>query len=197
MSKREIAGGLKHNIEDLLDALVKNLNKNSILSEEDLKQFEETPERYLRWLFEFFQPVDLETELEETLKVFAIGHGERLIVETDIVAYSICPHHLLPVKYTVAIGYTCNGKVLGASKLARLIDLFASMPLLQEVFTERIVKALMDSKVATGAGVYVEGEHLCMQMRGVKKAGKLVTMEFGGKLGEENWKNEFLRFVGK
>lgn len=107
---------------------------------------------------------------------FDIGHSEMVLVK-DIPFYSTCEHHLVPFHGQAHIGYIPgeNGKVTGLSKLARLVDLYAKRPQVQERLTTQIVEALEEHLQPRGAIVVVECEHLCMSMRGVKKPGAVTT----------------------
>ncbi|RKW69385.1 GTP cyclohydrolase I FolE [Galactobacter caseinivorans] len=109
-------------------------------------------------------------------KSFDIGHSELVVVK-DIPFYSTCEHHLVPFHGRAHVGYIPGegGKVTGLSKLARLVDLFAKRPQVQERLTTQIVEALETHLEPRGAIVVVECEHLCMSMRGVKKPGTLTT----------------------
>lgn len=104
--------------------------------------------------------------------VFEIGHDELVLVR-DIEVYSTCEHHLLPFHGVAHVGYipALDGRVTGLSKLARLVDVFAKRPQVQERLTSQVADALMQLLDAQGVIVVVECEHLCMSMRGVHKPG--------------------------
>ena len=103
---------------------------------------------------------------------FDIGHDEMVMVR-DIELWSMCEHHLVPFTGVAHVGYIPaeSGKITGLSKLARLVDLYAKRPQVQERLTTQIADALMEILEARGVIVVIEAEHLCMTMRGVKKAG--------------------------
>jgi GTP cyclohydrolase I len=103
---------------------------------------------------------------------FDIGHDEMVLVR-DIELWSMCEHHLVPFTGVAHIGYIPaeSGKITGLSKLARLVDVYAKRPQVQERLTTQIADSLMQLLDARGAIVVIEAEHLCMTMRGVKKAG--------------------------
>jgi GTP cyclohydrolase I len=109
-------------------------------------------------------------------KTFDEAH-EELILVTDIPMYSTCEHHLLSFHGVAHIGYIPNshGKVIGLSKLARLVDLYAKRPQVQERLTSQLADALMRKLDPSGAIVVIEAEHLCMAMRGVRKPGARTT----------------------
>jgi GTP cyclohydrolase IA len=141
----------------------------------------ETPGRVARALAEQFgglllQPADVLTT------VFDAGHEDMVLVR-DIEVYSTCEHHLVPFFGRAHLGYIPNekGQITGLSKLARLVDLFARRPQVQERMTTQIADALMDTLEPRGVIVIIEAEHLCMSMRGVRKPGaKTVTSAVRG-----------------
>jgi GTP cyclohydrolase I len=103
---------------------------------------------------------------------FDIGHDEMVLVK-DIELWSMCEHHLVPFTGVAHVGYipSEDGQITGLSKLARLVDLYAKRPQVQERLTTQVADAMMDLLDARGVIVVVEAEHLCMTMRGVRKAG--------------------------
>ena len=114
--------------------------------------------------------------------VFDADHDEMVLVR-DIEVYSTCEHHLIPFFGTAHVGYIPNarGQITGLSKLARLVDLYARRPQVQERMTSQIADALMNVLDPTGVIVVIEAEHLCMAMRGVRKPGaKTVTSAVRG-----------------
>jgi GTP cyclohydrolase I len=118
----------------------------------------------------------LSQDPREELKVgFELGHREMVILR-DIPFYSMCEHHLLPFYGVVHIGYIPNeeGRIIGISKLARVVEIIAQRPQLQERMTTEIAKAIMDGIKPEGVAVVIQAEHLCMIMRGIKKPGSNV-----------------------
>src|SRR3954465_14574604 len=114
--------------------------------------------------------------------VFDIGHDEMVLVR-DIELWSICEHHLVPFTGVAHVGYIPNenGRITGLSKLARLVDVYAKRPQVQERLTTQVADALVEILEARGAIVVIEAEHLCMTMRGVRKPGsKTVTSAVRG-----------------
>ncbi|CCI54151.1 GTP cyclohydrolase I [Nostocoides jenkinsii Ben 74] len=130
----------------------------------------DTPGRVARAYVEAF--AGLHADPAEVLsKRFAVDHQELVIVR-DIAMYSTCEHHLLPFHGKAHIGYLPrNGYVTGLSKLARLVDVFARRPQVQERMTGQIADALVEHLDVLGVIVVIEAEHLCMSMRGVRKPG--------------------------
>jgi len=129
-------------------------------------------------------------------KVFTVEDNE-MIVEKDIAFHSLCEHHMMPFFGKVHIGYIPNGKVVGLSKLARTVEVYARRLQLQERMTNQVADALMEHLGAKGAIVMIEGEHLCMTMRGVKKVGsKTVTLVKRGDFKEDQGRtNAFLQVI--
>ncbi|HPM41557.1 MAG TPA: GTP cyclohydrolase I FolE [bacterium] len=105
--------------------------------------------------------------------VFSDRHEEMVLVK-DIPIYSLCEHHLLPFFGKAHVGYIPNERIVGISKIARMVDLFARRLQVQERMTNQIADTLMEFLKPKGVGVVVEAEHLCMQMRGVQKRGTSV-----------------------
>ncbi len=132
-----------------------------------------TPRRIADMYAEIFSGVGCDPA--QVLDVtFAENHQEMVILR-DIPFYSVCEHHFLPFHGVAHVGYIPSGRVLGISKIARVVELLARRPQLQERLTGQIADALMNSLQPRGVGVVIEAEHLCMTMRGVKKPGSTVV----------------------
>lgn len=128
---------------------------------------------------------------------FHISHEELVLVK-DITFYSTCEHHLVPFHGTVHIGYipSKEGTVTGLSKLARLVEIYARRPQVQERLTTQVAEALMSHLHPHGAIVVVEAEHLCMSMRGVLKSGaKTVTSAVRGQLRDPTPRAEAMSLI--
>lgn len=143
----------------------------------------ETPERVARSYTELCSGVGRDgTEILE--RTFDISHDEFVLVK-DIELWSLCEHHLLPFTGVAHVGYipAANGRVTGLSKLARLVDVYAKRPQVQERLTTQIADDLVAHLDARGVIVVIECEHLCMTMRGVRKPGaKTITSAVRGML---------------
>ncbi len=141
----------------------------------------DTPRRVAEMYSELFAGIGKDPKQE--LRVgFEEGHREMVIVR-DINFHSMCEHHLLPFYGVAHVGYIPNkdGRVVGASKLARVVEIVSQRPQLQERLTSQIADAIMDAIKPDGVAVVIQAEHLCMIMRGIKKPGSaLVTSALRG-----------------
>ncbi|WEV76742.1 GTP cyclohydrolase I FolE [Janibacter cremeus] len=156
----------------------------------------ETPGRVARSYEEVF--AGLHSDPAELLATtFDIAHDELVIVR-DIELYSTCEHHLVPFHGVAHVGYVPgkSGKVTGLSKLARLVDMFARRPQVQERLTSQIADALVEYLDVAGVIVVVEAEHLCMSMRGVRKPGaKTITSAVRGQLRDATTRAEAMALL--
>ena len=127
---------------------------------------------------------------------FTSGTNHMVILK-DIELYSLCEHHMLPFYGKCAIGYISKGKVLGVSKLARIVDVFARRLQIQERMTEEIANAIMKETGAEGVGVVIRAKHLCMMMRGVEKQNSEMTTSavLGTFRSDEKVRQEFLSLI--
>ncbi len=156
----------------------------------------ETPKRVAKAYGEVF--AGLHQDPAEILgTTFDIAHQEMVLVK-DIPFYSTCEHHLVPFHGSAHVGYIpgVDGRVTGLSKLARLVDLFAKRPQVQERLTTQIADAIVEHLKPAGAIVVVECEHMCMSMRGVRKPGaKTVTSAVRGSLHEPATRAEAMSLI--
>lgn len=144
----------------------------------------ETPERIARMYEEVFSGLGKDAE-EILAKTFEVENND-LVIEKDITYFSMCEHHIIPFYGKAHIAYIPRGRVAGLSKLARTVELYAKKPQLQERLSSEIADAIMKYLDAEGVMVVVEGEHMCMTMRGVKKPGtKTVTTSYRGIFKED------------
>lgn len=143
----------------------------------------DTPSRVARAYAEIFAGLD-QSATDVLDKTFAIDHDE-LIILRDIELYSTCEHHLVPFHGVAHVGYipSKDGRVTGLSKLARLVEIFARRPQVQERLTSQIADALVEHLHVQGVIVVVQAEHLCMSMRGIRKPGaSTITSAVRGQL---------------
>ena len=141
----------------------------------DREGLKDTPDRVARMYQEIYGGLD-QSAKPHLMKTFHADNNE-MVVEKDITFYSTCEHHLLPFYGKAHIAYIPDGKVVGLSKLARTVEVYARRPQIQEQLTGQIADALMEYLQPKGVMVMIEAEHMCMTMRGIKKPGsKTVTI---------------------
>ncbi len=157
-----------------------------------------TPERYEKALK--FLTSGYHQNVDHLLNgaTFSVCYDEMVVVK-DIEFFSLCEHHLLPFFGKAHVAYLPNKKVIGLSKVARLVNMYARRLQIQERLTNQIARALEDKIAPQGVGVIIEARHLCMQMRGVEKQhGQAVTSAMLGAFREnKQTRDEFLALVGK
>ncbi len=152
-------------VSSILEAIGENPHREGIA---------ETPRRIAEMYAELFSGIDKDPKVE-LMTEFEEGHREMIILK-DIPFYSMCEHHLLPFYGIVHIGYipNKNGRVVGISKLARVVEILARRPQLQERMTTQIADTILQALQPDGVAVIIQAEHLCMIMRGIKKPGSYV-----------------------
>jgi len=162
----------------------------------DREGLRETPARVARAYAEMFAGM-WQCPVEVLNTTFDIGHDELILVR-DIELFSCCEHHLVPFHGVAHVGYipAAEGKITGLSKLARLVDVYARRPQVQERLTTQVADALMRILEPQGAIVVVEAEHLCMTMRGVRKPGaRTMTSAVRGVLQNEATRAEAMSLI--
>lgn len=163
-------------IQLLLEGIGEDVNREGLV---------DTPARVARMYEEICGGLD-ETAEEHLSKTFTSSNSE-MVIEKDITFYSLCEHHLMPFYGKAHIAYIPNGKVVGLSKLARTVEVFARRPQIQEQLTGQIADDIMEILKPQGVMVYMEAEHMCMTMRGVKKPGaKTITTACRGAFAEND-----------
>jgi GTP cyclohydrolase I len=174
-------------VRDLLVAIGEDPDRDGL---------KDTPARVARAYAEMFRGLRM-TPDEVLATTFDLGHDEMVLVK-DIELYSTCEHHLVPFHGVAHIGYIPNenGRITGLSKLARLVDVFAKRPQVQERLTTQIADSLVRILEPRGAIVVLEAEHLCMSMRGVRKPGaKTMTSAVRGSLHDPATRAEAMALI--
>lgn len=173
-------------IELLLEGIGEDVNREGLI---------ETPQRIAAMYEEIYGGMDMDPA--EILKKRFKVTGSEIVIEKNITFYSTCEHHLLPFYGQVHIAYIPDGEVVGLSKLARLVEVYAKRPQIQEQMTAQIADALMDNLHPKGVMVMAEAEHMCMTMRGIKKPGsKTQTIATRGEfMDNENLKKQFFEMI--
>ncbi|MCM1064595.1 MAG: GTP cyclohydrolase I FolE [Eubacterium sp.] len=155
----------------------------------------ETPDRIARMYGEIFSGME-ESAGEHLSKTFAVEKNE-MVLEKDIVFYSMCEHHMMPFYGKAHVAYIPDGRVVGLSKLARTVEVYARRLQIQERMTGQIADAIMEELSPQGVMVVLEAEHMCMTMRGVKKPGsRTVSIAVRGVFEQDvNLQDRFLQML--
>ncbi len=163
----------------------------------DREGLRKTPERAAKAMMQLTR--GYRQSAQEVITSALFEHtGSRIVVVRDIEFYSFCEHHILPFFGKVHVGYIPTGKIVGLSKVARLVEVFARRFQVQERLTAEICQSLTESLATEGVIVVVEARHLCMQMRGVEKQEAVTfTYDCTGKFQQEEWRREFYSLIGK
>lgn len=175
---------IKQAVSLFLEGIGEDINREGLV---------ETPDRIAHMCEELFGGYT--SDASEHLGRTFFSEQKGLVVEKDITFYSVCEHHLLPFYGNVHIGYIPDGKVVGLSKLARTVEVFARRAQIQEQLTNQIAEAIQKILQPKGVIVMVEAEHMCMTMRGIKKPGsRTVSICTKGCIGEDT-KREFFEMI--
>jgi GTP cyclohydrolase I len=177
---------IAHAVREIIEAIGENPGREGLL---------ETPERIGRLYAELFSGL-AQDPLDVLRRSFDEEHKEMVILK-DIPFYSLCEHHFLPFHGSAHVGYVPEGRIVGVSKLARVVDILARRPQLQERLTSQVADAIMEGLHPDGVAVVIEAEHLCMTMRGVQKPGaRMITSAIRGGFRRRGvTRSEFLSLV--
>ncbi|MBB3698193.1 GTP cyclohydrolase I FolE [Flammeovirga yaeyamensis] len=179
-------------IQEYFAGIMKTLGLN--LSDNSLKG---TPYRFAKmYVKELFAGLDPKNK--PNLSVFDNKYQyNKMLVEKNITFSSACEHHFLPIVGKAHVGYISSGKVIGISKINRIVEYYGKRPQVQERMTLQIYNELKDALQTDSVIVVVDAEHLCVSSRGVKdKTSSTVTLEYGGEFNDLSLRNEFLKLVG-
>jgi GTP cyclohydrolase I len=177
---------VKHNFKEILQALGEDITRDGLAR---------TPERVAKSLHFMTQGYQLDALQILKSAVFDEHHSEMVIVK-DIELYSLCEHHMLPFYGRAHIAYIPNGKIVGLSKLARVVDVYSRRLQVQERLTTQVRDCIMEALQPLGVAVVIEAKHLCMMMRGVQKQNSVTTTSaFTGEFEKQSTRNEFINLI--
>jgi len=173
-------------VRSMLAALGEDIDREGLL---------ETPKRVVKSWDEIYGGYLLSPE-DILKKDFSEGACDQMIVLRDIEFNSTCEHHIIPIIGKAHVAYIPNGKVVGISKLARVVDAYARRLQIQEKMTEQIAEVIMTVLQPKGVGVMIEAQHMCMTSRGIKKPNvSMVTSALRGVFERDEVRQEFLKFI--
>ena len=177
---------IKKGVELIIEGIGEDKQREGLL---------DTPDRIARMCEEIYAGYAADAK-EPLSKTFEARNNE-MVIEKDITFYSVCEHHFMPFYGKVHVAYIPNGRVVGLSKLARTVEVYAKRLQLQEQLTAQIADALMEHLEPLGVIVMIEAEHMCMTMRGVKKPGSKTTTFVcrGAFKDDERLQNQFFQLV--
>ncbi|WP_410951413.1 GTP cyclohydrolase I FolE [Pseudomonas sp. S1(2024)] len=178
---------LQQNYRGILEGLGENPNREGLV---------DTPKRAAKAMRYLCSGYDLSLNDVVNGALFSATTDEMVIVR-DIELYSLCEHHLLPFIGKAHIAYIPNGNVLGLSKVARIVDMFARRLQIQENLTQQVAEAIREVTDAQGVGVVIEAQHMCMMMRGVQKQNSLMqtSVMLGSFRDSASTRQEFLGLI--
>lgn len=177
---------VKNKYRDIIEALGEDVNRNGL---------EKTPERASKAMHFLTQGYHLDAQAILRGAIFEENHNQMVIVK-DIELFSLCEHHLLPFYGRAHIAYIPDGKIVGLSKLARVVDVFARRLQVQERLTIQVRDSIQEALSPLGVAVVIEARHLCMMMRGVSKQNSVTTTSaFTGEFEKQSTRNEFINLI--
>jgi GTP cyclohydrolase I len=187
--EQECTGDLECAVRTILEAIGEDVNREGLLR---------TPSRVARMYAELTVGYHVDPVRLVNNAIFNVKYDQMVIVR-DIDYYSLCEHHLLPFLGKAHVAYIPDGKVVGLSKIPRIVEMFARRLQLQERMTQQIAEFLQETLQPLGVAVVVEGLHMCTMMRGVKKANaRMVTSAMLGAFRDKvATRNEFFEHIGR
>jgi GTP cyclohydrolase I len=187
LSDQEKIEKIQESVKDILHTLGMDLTDDSLQG---------TPKRVAKaFVNEMFMGLNPKNKPKASTFDNNYNYGEML-VEKNIVVYSTCEHHLLPIIGRAHVAYISNGKVIGLSKMNRIVEYFSKRPQVQERLTMQIVQAMQEALGTEDIACVIDAKHLCVNSRGIKDIeSSTVTSEFGGKFKEKETRKEFLQYL--
>ena len=187
LSDQEKIERIQESVKDILLTLGMDLTDDSLQG---------TPKRVAKaFVNELFMGLNPKNKPKPSTFLNNYNYGEML-VEKNIIVYSTCEHHLLPIIGRAHVAYISNGKVIGLSKMNRIVEYFAKRPQVQERLTMQVVQAMQEALGTKDVACVIDAKHLCVNSRGIKDIeSSTITAEFGGKFKEKETKREFLDYI--
>jgi GTP cyclohydrolase I len=187
ISDEEKIKKIEESVKDILNTLGMDLTDDSLQG---------TPKRVAKaFVNELFMGLNPKNMPKPSTFENNYSYGEML-VEKNIVVYSTCEHHLLPIIGRAHVAYISDGKVIGLSKMNRIVEYFSKRPQVQERLTMQVVQAMQEALGTQDVACVIDAKHLCVNSRGIKDIeSSTVTAEFGGKFKEKDTKREFLDYL--
>lgn len=182
----EVTEDLTNNFKNIINGLGEDSSREGILK---------TPERAAKAMQFLTQGYNADPIKILNDAMFSESYDEMVVVK-DIEVYSLCEHHMLPFFGKAHIAYIPNGKIVGLSKLPRIVDVFARRLQVQERLTHDILECINNTLQPQGVAVVIEAQHMCMMMRGVQKQNSVTTTSgFRGQFKQIETRNEFLKLI--
>ena len=187
LSDQEKIEKIQESVKDILLTLGMDLTDDSLQG---------TPKRVAKaFVNEIFMGLNPKNKPKPSTFENNYNYGEML-VEKNIIVYSTCEHHLLPIIGRAHVAYISNGRVIGLSKMNRIVEYFAKRPQVQERLTLQVVQAMQEALGTKDVACVIDAKHLCVNSRGIKDIeSSTITAEFGGKFKEKETKREFLDYI--
>jgi GTP cyclohydrolase I len=187
ISDKEKIAKIQESVKDILITLGMDLEDDSLKG---------TPKRVAKaFVNEIFMGLNPENMPKASTFDNNYNYGEML-VEKNIVVYSTCEHHLLPIIGRAHVAYISDGKVIGLSKMNRIVEYFSKRPQVQERLTMQVVQAMQEALGTQDVACVIDAKHLCVNSRGIKDIeSSTITAEFGGKFKNKDTKREFLDYL--
>ena len=187
ISDKEKIEKIQENVKEILETLGMDLTDDSLQG---------TPKRVAKaFVNELFMGLNPQNKPSASTFENTYKYGEML-VEKNIIVYSTCEHHLLPIIGRAHVAYISNGKVIGLSKMNRIVEYYAKRPQVQERLTMQVVQAMQEALGTQDVACVIDAKHLCVNSRGIKDIeSSTVTAEFGGAFKNKETKREFLDYI--